>query len=99
MDAVNCPLHRDAPSLRGRSRRREGTASVDLVLSGHTHGGQVQLAGWAPVTPRGSGRYLEGWYGDHAEDGVPPMYVSRGVGTSGIPVRLGSRPELAVFEL
>jgi hypothetical protein len=73
---------------------RAGGGSVDLMLSGHTHGGQVQIFGCAPRVPRGSGRYREGWY----EDAGPVMYVSRGVGTSVLPVRLGARPEVSFFE-
>lgn len=66
------------------------------MLSGHTHGGQVALGGWAPLLPPGSGRYARGWYRD---GGGPPLYVSRGIGTSVLPVRLGSVPEVAVFTL
>jgi uncharacterized protein len=64
------------------------------VLSGHTHGGQVNLGGWAPLRPGGSGRYVSGWYRDIA----PDLYVSRGIGTSVIPIRFGAPPEIAVFE-
>lgn len=68
--------------------------SIDCVLSGHTHGGQVALFGWAPVRPRGSGPYVSGWYRERS----PAMYVSRGLGTSIAPVRFGSPPEIAHFE-
>ncbi|HEU0012912.1 MAG TPA: hypothetical protein VFQ45_04475, partial [Longimicrobium sp.] len=69
---------------------------ITLMLSGHTHGGQVNLFGWAPVLPRGSGRYVRGWFRD---PGAIPLYVSRGIGTSQYPVRLGSPPELALFDI
>ena len=46
--------------------------------------------------PRGSGRYARGWF---REPGQIPMYVSRGIGTSMVPVRLGSVPEVAVFTM
>lgn len=65
-----------------------------LVLSGHTHGGQVNLGGWAPARPAGSGRYVAGWYREPA----PALYVSRGIGTSVLPLRLGAPPEVALFE-
>ena len=68
---------------------------VDVVLSGHSHGGQVSVAGWAPMLPRGVGRYVRGWF----RDVHPPLFVSRGVGTSVVPVRLGSRPEVAFHTL
>ncbi len=64
----------------------------DLAFAGHTHGGQVRLpfvgALW---TPPGSGRFLEGWY----EQGGARMLVSRGVGTSMVPVRFLCSPEVA----
>lgn len=65
---------------------------ADLILSGHTHGGQVNLFGFCPYLPKGSGKYVKGWY-----DGNPKMYVSKGIGTSIFPIRLGSRAEVAVF--
>lgn len=71
-----------------------GAAPVD-VLAGHTHGGQIAPFGLALHTPPGSGRYVKGWYGL----GVHRMYVSRGLGNSGPPFRLGARPELALLEL
>lgn len=66
----------------------------DLCLSGHTHGGQIALFGWAPLRPRGSGQYVGGMY----ETKGCPLYVSRGIGTSVLPIRLGSKPEIVVFE-
>jgi predicted MPP superfamily phosphohydrolase len=66
------------------------------MLSGHTHGGQVAPFGRPLYRPRGSGRYVSGWYRD--ADRVP-MYVSRGIGTSVVPIRLGAVPEIAVFDL
>ena len=68
--------------------------SPSLVLSGHTHGGQITLGGWAPITPGGSGRYVAGWY---ADAGIP-LYVSRGLGTTAVPMRFMCPPEVAVFE-
>jgi predicted MPP superfamily phosphohydrolase len=59
-------------------------------LSGHTHGGQVAPFGIATILPPGCGRYVAGWY----RDSGPPMYVSRGIGTSLFPVRIGATPEL-----
>jgi hypothetical protein len=102
---AHCPAHRDV--LRAQETVRAAGAiilpGVDLdalgfrmMLSGHTHGGQVAILGAAPIVPRGSGRYLRGWYRD---PGSLPMYVSRGIGMSMLPVRLGSVPEVAVFTL
>lgn len=86
---VHCPVYRD---VLGSALRPE--ARPDLVLSGHTHGGQITLFGWAPVLPRGSGPYVCGWY----RDAAPPLYVSRGVGTTFLPARFCAPPEIAVFD-
>ncbi len=74
--------------------QRMGGGRFVLCLSGHTHGGQVTLAGWAPWLPPGSGRFVAGFYE------VPGcrLFVSRGVGTSVLPLRLGAPPEVVVFE-
>lgn len=66
-----------------------------ITISGHTHGGQIAPFGIVLWTPRGSGSYVKGWYhkGNHS------LYVMRGIGTSGIPLRIGARPELLVLDL
>jgi predicted MPP superfamily phosphohydrolase len=79
---AHCPHHRDIVHNRN-----------SLMLSGHTHGGQINLAGLVNFTPRGSGAYLKGWYLNDT------LFVSRGLGTSIVPMRLNSVPELARFEL
>jgi predicted MPP superfamily phosphohydrolase len=81
-------LMQHSPGYFAQPRQSEGRSI--LRLSGHTHGGQVALFGYTILTPPGSGNFTRGWYGN--------LYVSRGVGTSVLPVRLGSRPEVAVFE-
>ncbi len=86
---THCPQHRDT------IQREMSNIPIDLVLSGHTHGGQVKLFGFAPFRPPGSGKYVNGWY----KENLPHMYVSRGIGTTGVPVRLGSRAEVTIFNL
>ncbi len=74
----------DSPLVKSSSVR------FDLIVSGHTHGGQLAIFGWAPVTPEGSGRFVSGEY-------VTPLgrlFVTRGLGTSLLPIRFGARPEL-----
>ena len=69
--------------------------NISFILSGHTHGGQIRLFNYVPFLPQGSGNYVKGWY----KELNPPMYVSKGIGTSVLPVRFGSRAEIAIFNL
>lgn len=76
---------------------RVAYAGVELVLVGHSHGGQVNLPGGRPLwLPYECGGFVAGWF-EH-ERGTR-MYVSRGVGTSILPLRFLSRPEVAVFRV
>lgn len=69
---------------------------IDLQLSGHSHGGQVRLPGVGPlVTPTLANKYREGLF--HV--GAMQLYVSRGVGMIGIPVRFNCPPEISLFTL
>ncbi len=71
-------------------------ARVALTLSGHTHGGQVRFAGFAPIVPSKFGRRYA--YG-HIVEGGRNLVVSGGLGLSGLPLRFGSPPEIVVVEL
>lgn len=76
-----------SPAYFGRVEGR-----VNLVLAGHTHGGQVRLPLVPPIwLPGGSWPYVEGWY----EGKGSKMYVSRGLGTSILPIRFLCRPEVS----
>ncbi len=69
---------------------------VDLMLSGHSHGGQFCTPwGWAPMKTKLGSRYVRGFYGG----GEVPIYVSRGLATTGPGARLFCRPEVTVLEL
>lgn len=69
---------------------------VALTLSGHTHGGQVRIFGYAPVVPsKFKDRYV---YGHIIED-ERSLIVSGGLGVSGLPIRFGSPPEIVVVDL
>lgn len=71
---------------------------VNLILSGHTHGGQVRLPFLPPFyLPRYSGRFVSGFY--QVSQHRIPLYVSRGIGTSVLPLRFLCRPEIGLFEL
>jgi predicted MPP superfamily phosphohydrolase len=63
---------------------------VALVLSGHTHGGQVRLFGWSPVVPsRYGNRFAYGHVREQCD-----LIVSGGLGCSIMPVRFGMPPEI-----
>ncbi|MBF0439254.1 MAG: metallophosphoesterase [Magnetococcales bacterium] len=65
-----------------------------VMLSGHTHGGQIVLFG---LGVKSLGRDQPCWAGWCRSNGLA-MYVSRGIGASVIPLRIGARPELALFD-
>ncbi len=69
---------------------------VDLMLSGHSHGGQVRLpvVGALILPPMGR-KYPEGHYTFNRMQ----LYVNRGIGTVGLPFRLNCPPEITVFTL
>jgi predicted MPP superfamily phosphohydrolase len=67
---------------------------VDLQLSGHTHGGQIRLGRWAPVTHSRLG-YVAG----HYRRGDAQLYVGRGIGVVVLPLRIGPRPEVPILHL
>ncbi len=70
---------------------------VELIISGHTHGGQVRVPFLgAPYLPSKFGsKYSMGL----VRDGKRQTYVSRGIGNLLIPVRLGSPPEVSIITL
>lgn len=70
--------------------------NVDLMLSGHTHGGQVRVPFLPPlVLPPYGQVYVEGLF----RHGPTQLYVNRGIGTVGLPFRLFCPPEITVFTL
>lgn len=77
--------------------------SAPLVLSGHTHGGQIRLPGlpqwsWMGLARPGEA-HVDGWVAE--EFGAPGnrLYVNRGIGFSYVPLRLNAPPELTVVTL
>ncbi len=73
---------------------------IDLVISGHTHGGQVRLlSSFAPIlTSRYGQKYSGGLVRLDRKDGAR-VYVSRGIGVSILPVRFNCPPELTLLTL
>src|SRR5215471_16718425 len=75
--------------------RRAARADVDLVLSGHTHGGQVTMRSEKSRSGRPRRRMLRGL----GRRGNTQIYVTRGLGTVVLPIRYGCPPEISVLEL
>ena len=83
--------------------REAARAGVDLVLSGHTHGGQIN---WQLLTGNNDSR-LSRWLRrpsrrftrGHTALGSTQLYVNRGLGTVVVPLRYGCPPEITLLEL
>jgi uncharacterized protein len=76
---------------------RAAELGIDLSMAGHTHGGQASLEFISPeiapsrlVTP-----YVAGWFRKPGGQ----LYVNRGIGTIGVPIRLGAPPEITIYQL
>jgi uncharacterized protein len=78
-------------------RARRSADGVDLVLSGHTHGGQVRLPGWGAVV--NSAEHPELYEAGVRRRPWTQVYTSRGIGTTHLPVRFLTRPEVAILTL
>jgi predicted MPP superfamily phosphohydrolase len=75
---------------------RLGGARFDLIMAGHSHGGQVRLPFYGPlVLPWGVGRYDLGYF----ETPGGPLYVNAGIGTYYLPIRFNCRPELTLVTM
>jgi uncharacterized protein len=76
---------------------RAAELGIDLTLAGHTHGGQLSLefVHRGLNLSHGDYPYNRGWY----QKGDAQIYVNRGIGTTGFPIRFGARPEITVLEL
>ncbi|HEY1805129.1 MAG TPA: metallophosphoesterase [Terracidiphilus sp.] len=69
---------------------------ISLMLSGHTHGGQVRMPFAGPmVLPPLGRKYVEGWF----RFANLQLYVNRGLGTVGVPFRFDCPPEITLFTL
>jgi len=76
---------------------RAAALGIDLSMAGHTHGGQAALEFISPeiapsrlVTP-----YVAGLF----QKPGGQLYVNRGIGTIGVPIRIGAPPEITVYKL
>jgi len=92
----------DAPTIvlahEWRSLETPGVRRFDLALTGHTHGGQgcVPFTGICPWLEDDMKPFRSGLY-EWPRGGR--LYVSRGLGSSGVRARIGARPEIACIDL
>jgi predicted MPP superfamily phosphohydrolase len=101
LERIASPLPDDGPTLLLAHRPDVFTQAerlgFDLVISGHTHGGQIALPGWlghlslaAMMSDYGRGLYRRG---------ASQLYVNRGAGFAGPPIRLNAAREITILEL
>jgi hypothetical protein len=101
-------VRRDIPNIllshNPNSFPKAAELGIELSLAGHTHGGQIQIEivdhRWSPA--RFMTNYIAGLYQfPMAAAGARQacLYVNRGLGTIGIPIRLGAQPEISLLTL
>lgn len=107
-DRAVAGLRRDLPTLALSHIAEEADLlwrrGIPLVLSGHTHGGQITLARLHEITlgKIGGHRYVHGLYGSREANGnTGAVYVGAGIGAAVMPLRIGDRGkrEVTMFEL
>jgi uncharacterized protein len=85
------------PDVAEEEAFRRSGLRVDYMISGHTHGGQIQVPFMGtPVVPS---RYGQKYASGLVWGPACPVFVCRGIGLSVLPLRLGVSPEIAVLEL
>ena len=111
LQAVEPLVRHDIPNIllshNPNSFYRAAELGIELSLAGHTHGGQVKVEiidhSWSParfITPFVAGLYqlpLGAWGKPNGSKSA--LYVNRGLGTIGIPARLGVDPEISLLTL
>lgn len=76
--------------------KKLGTQKVDLMLAGHSHGGQIRIPFYGPIAvPFGVDEYDLGLF----QTASGPLYVNPGIGWFPVPVRFRCRPEITVIEI
>ena len=94
-DERNAVIVEHSPGFFGHPIEEPNANKSRVCISGHTHSGQITLFGWPLWRPSGSGDFTAGWYSTE----TCQLYVSRGIGTSVLPIRFGSRPEIVIFDI
>lgn len=69
----------------------------DLTLAGHTHGGQIAIEYLNPTL--NAARFATPWVAGYYHERGASLYVSRGIGTIGVPARIGVPPEVTLIRL
>ena len=78
------------------SEAKDDGSWADMVLCGHTHGGQIRLFGKSILSlSNAERRFLFGW---NTQSGIP-ILTSQGIGCEGINMRLGTEPEVWLITL
>jgi uncharacterized protein len=104
-------VRKDMPNIllshNPNSFYRAAELGIELSLAGHTHGGQIRVEildrSWSPA--RFMTNFVAGLYkmpmgnGGGSAEKSALLYVNRGLGTFGIPVRLGAPPEITLLTL
>ncbi len=70
--------------------------NIKLILSGHTHGGQFRLPLTKKLYGNSASPFKSGFYDRNGREDL--LFITRGIGASWIPIRIGARPEIAVFD-
>ena len=102
LDALHGRASRDFTILLAHNpdqaeQARRGIDKVDLMLSGHTHGGQVRLPGIGAIV--NSAEHAQLYEAGVRRRPWTQVYTSRGIGTVHLPVRFLTRPEIAIVTL
>ena len=74
------------------------SADIDLVFSGHAHGGQINIPFKGGLVAPGQGWFPEYYKGVYEKDNTQ-MVVNRGLGNSAFPFRINNKPEIIIAEL
>ncbi len=90
-------LSHNPDSAELRSLTKAGAPRIDLMCSGHTHGGQVKIPFLG--TPMVPSRFGSKYAGGLVDGPVCRVHISRGIGMSMLPVRVGVPPEISVITL
>ena len=100
-------VRRDVPNIllshNPNSFPRAAEAGIELSLAGHTHGGQVkvEIVDHAISPARFMTNFIAGRYAlpMNGSTSHAYLYVNRGLGTIGVPARLGVEPEITLLTL